>query len=89
MADPGKVSVSIRGRSAKIGTMAARLAIAAAKQNGDPIFDRYTGIRKKMGKLKHMLLKLNQRKRLNRLQSLLNLQQQQRKDISMRYTRGA
>jgi hypothetical protein len=56
MADPGKVSVSIRGRSAKIGTMAARLAIAAAKQNGDPIFDRYTGIRKKMGKLKHMLL---------------------------------
>lgn len=56
MADSGKVTISIRGRSAKLGTMAARLAVAAARQNNDPIFSKYTGLRKKMMKLKKMLL---------------------------------
>ena len=55
-ADSGKVTISIRGRSAKLGTMAARLAVAAAKQHDDPIFDKYTLLRKKMKLLKHMLL---------------------------------
>lgn len=56
MADSGKISISIRGRSAKIGSMAARLAVAAARQTNDPIFAKYTGLRHKMLKLKKMLL---------------------------------
>ena len=56
MADDGKVSISIRGRSAKLHTLAGGLAIAAARQNHDPIFEKYTKLRKLMKKLKHMLM---------------------------------
>lgn len=56
MPDDGKVSVSIRGRSSKLHTLAGGLAIAAARQNHDPIFEKYTKLRKLMKKLKHMLM---------------------------------
>lgn len=54
--DSGKVTISIRGRSAKLNTLAARLAVATARQKDDPIFERYTALRRKMKKLKSMLL---------------------------------
>lgn len=54
--DDGKVSVAIRGRSAKLKTMAARLAVAAAREHNDPIFKKYTKLRALMIKLKKMLI---------------------------------
>lgn len=54
--DGAKVSVSIRGRNAKLNTLAGGLALAAARQKHDPIFEKYSKLRKLMKKLKHMLM---------------------------------
>ena len=56
MGKDGGVSVSIRGYGDKLHTMAARLAISVAQEKHDPIFTKYTTLRKKMNILKRMLL---------------------------------
>lgn len=56
MGKDGGVTVSIRGYGDKLHTMAARLAISVAQEKRDPIFIKYTNLRKKMNIFKRMLL---------------------------------
>ena len=72
MGKDGGVSVSIRGYGDKLHTMAARLAISIAQEKRDPIFIKYTGLRKKMNTLKKLLLSKYGPSGLDRAMSIMD-----------------